>query len=107
MSVLEALTVRDLTELLDDVCRHHHVTRDEICGRTRTRMVCNARHDLWRRLYHHDSFGFSYVEIGRMFGRHHTTVLHGIRSWEAQSFGVGGAFPSRAPMSVASSSAKM
>jgi len=80
MSVLQALADRDLLPLLDDVCRRHHVTRDEICGRARTRTITTARQDLWWHLRHHETLFFSYVEIGRLFERSHTTVLLGIRA---------------------------
>lgn len=82
--ILFALFERDLLGLLDAVCRAHHVTRAEVCSRNRSRSVANARHDLWWRLRNDGSLSFSYVEIGRLFARNHTTVLHGVRAWEAQ-----------------------
>ncbi len=82
MNVLAALTERDLVEVLDQVCRIHHVTRAEICGRSRSRTVSFARHDLWWRLRNHATLSFSYIELGRLFDRNHTTVLHGVRAWE-------------------------
>ncbi|MBX3228038.1 MAG: hypothetical protein KIT84_27565 [Labilithrix sp.] len=85
MSVLQALIDRDLTELLDDVCRRHHVTRDDVCGRGRTRAVSAARQELWWRLRNHPTTAFSYLEIGRLFDRNHTTVLFGVRAWEARA----------------------
>ncbi|MFO0739154.1 MAG: helix-turn-helix domain-containing protein [Labilithrix sp.] len=84
VTVISALAERDLLGLLDRVCREHHVTRAEVCSRNRSRSVANARHDLWWRLRHLHSLAFSYVEIGRLFERNHTTVLHGVRAWEAQ-----------------------
>lgn len=79
-AVLDSLTLRDLTELLDDVCRHRAVTRHEVCGRTRTKAVARARHELWWRLRHQPEACFSFEEIGRIFCRHHATVLHGVRA---------------------------
>lgn len=81
VTVIAALSERDLLGLLDDVCRAHHVTRSDVCSRNRSRAVANARHEVWWRLR---SLAFSYVEIGRLFDRNHTTVLHGVRAWEAQ-----------------------
>ena len=85
-AVLAALTERGLVDLLDEVCRTHHVTRDEITGRSRSRSVSFARQDLWWRL--REAHGYSYVELGRLFARNHTTVLHGTRRWESQMLAV-------------------
>ena len=85
IAVLHALKERGLLFLLDEICRQHHVSREEITGRNRTRSVSLARHDLWQRLR---ELGFSYVEIGRLFERNHTTVLHGVRAWETQMLAV-------------------
>ncbi len=80
--ILEALQVRDLVQYLDVICQRHHVTREEVCGRGRTRVVALARHELWWELRHHGTLAFSYEEIGRLFGRNHTTVLHGVRAFQ-------------------------
>jgi chromosomal replication initiation ATPase DnaA len=77
--ILDALVERDLVELLDTVCAGRGVTRDEICGRVRTRTVARARQELWWRL--RAGRAFSYEEIGRLFQRNHSTVLHGIRAY--------------------------
>jgi len=77
-TVLESLGVRHLLELLDEICRHRAVTRDEVCGRTRTKAVACARHELWWRLRNDPKVRFSFEEIGRLFRRHHATVIHGV-----------------------------
>ena len=82
MNVLTALTERGLLGRLDEVCRLHHVTRAEVCSRSRSRAVSNARQDLWWRLRHDVTLRFSYMEIGRLFARNHTTVMHGVRAFE-------------------------
>lgn len=58
------------------------MTRAEVCGRGRTRKVSAARQELWWRLRHDEAMTFSYVEIGRLFERNHTTVMLGVRAWE-------------------------
>jgi chromosomal replication initiation ATPase DnaA len=78
--VMKGLDVRDLLGLVDDVCRRRAVTRQEICGRTRTKAIALARHELWWRLRHDPETCFSYQEIGRLFARHHVTILHGVRA---------------------------
>ncbi len=77
--IVNALVERDLVDLLDRVCAGRGVTRDEVCGRGRTRTVALARHELWWHL--RAARDFSYEEIGRLFERNHSTVLHGIRAY--------------------------
>jgi chromosomal replication initiation ATPase DnaA len=78
--IIEALDVRDLLCLVDEICKRRGVTRLQVCGRARTQAVARARHELWWRLRHDLHAHFSYEEIGRLFGRHHVTVLHGVRA---------------------------
>lgn len=78
--ILEALAARDLIGLLDTVCQARGVTREEVCGRRRTKNVASARQELWWHLRR--SPGMSYGEIGLLFGRNHTTVMAGIRAFE-------------------------
>ncbi len=79
-TVLDSLCLRDLTELLDEVCRRRAATRHEVCGPTRTKAVAGARRELWWRLRHPPEACFSFQEIGRIFRRHHATVIHGVRA---------------------------
>ena len=78
--ILDALESRDLLALLDTVCHARGVTREELCGRRRTKNVASARQELWWHLRR--SPGMSYAEIGRLFGRNHTTVMAGVRAFE-------------------------
>jgi chromosomal replication initiation ATPase DnaA len=78
--ILGSLAERDLVELLDQVCRRRAVTRDEVCGEARTKAVVRARHEVWWLLRNHPEVSFSFQEIGRLFGRDHATVLHGVRA---------------------------
>jgi chromosomal replication initiation ATPase DnaA len=66
--------------LLDEVCRRRAVTREEVCGRARTKAVAHARHEVWWHLRHHPNVSFSFKEIGRLFRRDHATVIHGVRA---------------------------
>lgn len=84
-SILESLNIRDLVGLLDEICRRRAVTRDEVCGRTRTNAVARARHELWWRLRNHPDISLSFEEIGRLFRRNHATVIHGVRAHERRS----------------------
>ena len=59
-------------------CDYFHITRDELCGTSRSRMLVNARQIamyLCRELT-----DLSLPQIGREFGgRDHTTVMHAER----------------------------
>lgn len=81
-TIVDALGTRDLLGLLDLVCRSRRVTRDEVCGRRRTQAIASARHELWWHLRNQAGLGLSYHEIGRLFDRHHSTVLNGVRAFQ-------------------------
>ncbi len=89
-SIIDALNARDLLGYVDAICRLRNVTREEICGRGRTKAISAARHELWWHLRHHPSFKFSYDELGRLFDRNHSTVLQGVR---AHQRGIRGRLP--------------
>ncbi len=77
-AIVAALSVRGLLHLADRVCVLRGVTRDELCGRARTRAVAAARQELWWLIRNHPERSYSFPEIARIVGRDHTTVLHGI-----------------------------
>jgi len=81
-AIVDKLAARDLLAVVDDVCRARRITREELCGRGRTKAVATARRELWWRLRHHPDLSFSYAEIGRLFGRDHATVISGVRAHE-------------------------
>jgi chromosomal replication initiation ATPase DnaA len=83
-SVLASLELRDLVDLLDEICRRRAVTRDEVCGRARTKAISQARHEVWWRLRHPEA-SFSFEEIGRLFRRNHATVIHGVRAHQRRA----------------------
>ena len=69
-------------ELAVLIAASHLCTVNAIFGPGREKRVSRARQDLWRELR---AAGWAYEEIGRLFGRDHTTVLHGVRSAEARA----------------------
>lgn len=77
MNLIDRLAERDMLELVDAVCRKHHVTRAEVCGKLRTPHVCRARFEIWLRLA--EDHGWSSVTIGVLWDRDHSTVLSGIK----------------------------
>jgi chromosomal replication initiation ATPase DnaA len=80
--ILHELSIRGLLELADAVCSRRGVTRDELCGRGRSRAVAAARHELWWLIRHHPERCYSYWEIGRIVSRDHATVLHGVAAYQ-------------------------
>jgi len=64
-------------DILRDVCKSQGVTRDEIFSRNRNKKLVMARAVIYDRI--RKELGWSYPRIGKIFGRDHTTVLHGIR----------------------------
>lgn len=62
--------------LADAIAARTDLARADILGRTRTALLVAARHqlfaDLWRE-------GYGIAEIGRILGRDHTTIAHGLR----------------------------
>jgi chromosomal replication initiation ATPase DnaA len=77
-AVVRDLDARDLLSVVDDVCRRRGVPRNDLCGRTRTQSVSHARQEIWWRLRHDPERHYSLLEIARLFGRDHATVLAGV-----------------------------
>ena len=75
------LAERGLLPILDEACQRGHVTREEILGKSRARHIVKARQELWWLLRRHEN-SFSLHEIGKLFLRHHTSVLAGVRAHE-------------------------
>ena len=76
--MIHDLDARDLLALVDEVCRHRGVPRDLLAGRTRTQSVSRAPQEVWWRMRHHPERHYSLLEIARLFGRDHATIVAGI-----------------------------
>ena len=88
-SVLDDLDARDLLSLVDGICHRRGVPRDELCGRSRAHSVSRARHEVWWLLRNDPERFYSLLEIARLFGRDHATVLAGIAAHERRRLGAG------------------
>lgn len=77
-AIIAALSVRGLLDLVDSVCASRRVTRQDLCGRDRSRALSAARQQLWWLICNHPERRYSPQEIARIVGRHRTTVLFGI-----------------------------
>lgn len=73
-------------ELVDRSASRWGVDTATIYGKRRYRAAAFARQHAWR-LIREDPITrhYSLTDIGRMFGRDHTTVLHGIRNDRARN----------------------
>jgi chromosomal replication initiation ATPase DnaA len=75
--VSDCLEERGLLDLAHAICDRHHVTIDELLGRSRMSHIIAARFQLWFYLYMQKRM--STKGIGKIFGVDHSSVLHGIK----------------------------
>lgn len=76
------LHARGLLPLVQEIAAHFGVVVAEIVGEQRCASVVAARHytmAVLRRKY-----GFSYPQLGRIFGRDHTSCMHAVRKVMAE-----------------------
>ncbi len=59
-----------------DAAAVYGTTADRVLGKSQRAADVAARRTVWRKL---QADGFSLTQIGRWTGRHHTTVLFGLR----------------------------
>lgn len=67
--------------IVGEVCEKHGVTAGDVLKANRARALAMVRFEIYGRL--HDELGVSLPQIGRLFARDHTSVLHGVRRWRA------------------------
>ena len=84
-------TDRVMGEAIDRIARQvaadYGVTVEALRGRSRKSKIVRARQDLmWRARYQPSVSGAvrSHLRIGRYLGRHHTTIMDGIRRHEGR-----------------------
>lgn len=70
-------------EILRQVATNYGVTPGELTGRETRRAVSNARHAAYFEVKRLRPW-LSLPALGRIFGRDHTTILHGIRAHKAR-----------------------
>lgn len=78
------LAKRGLLDVLVEAAVGNHVTVEEILGRGRSRTVAAARREVWSVLGL-EPYELSLHETARLFGVHHTTVLHARKSDDARA----------------------
>jgi chromosomal replication initiation ATPase DnaA len=68
---------RRWTDIVSQVCKEHHVKRDELLSPCRSENLLEARADLY--WYARRDTNLSLADIGRRTGgRDHSTVIHGL-----------------------------
>lgn len=76
--VIDDLRLRDLLQLVEEVAKRRGVLVEHLCGMERTLSISRARQEAWWHLRHHPERSYSFFEIARLFGRHHTTIMAGV-----------------------------
>lgn len=66
-------------EILNEVAEKHDVCPREMLSASKADPVAVARFECWFRM--REETAYSLAQIGRFFGRDHTTVFHGLRRW--------------------------
>ena len=66
-----------IIEIINSILRTFQITRDELVGKRRTRRLVRARHYTCYML--RKQTNLSYTEIGRIFNRHHSSIIHGVQ----------------------------
>lgn len=66
-------------EIVNEVAEKHDVCPREILGQTKTDPITRARFECWYRIKNETRY--SYPQIGRFFGKDHSTVVHGAARW--------------------------
>lgn len=77
-AVVDDLRRRDLLALVQEIAMRRGVLVDHVCGSSRTSNVSRARQEAWWHMRHHPERYYSLIDIARLFGRHHTTVMAGV-----------------------------
>ena len=67
-------------DIIERVLSKHSVDMVEVMGRSRERIVADARHEIW--YFMKKLGGLSYPQIGKMFNRDHTTIMNGVNKHE-------------------------
>jgi len=71
------LETRELLGEAIAIALRHHCTFHDVAGRGRGKLVVRARHAIWAWLR---GLGFSYTEVGFLWGVEHSTVMAAIRA---------------------------
>ena len=74
-----------IVAIVKQVADEHGFTVDQLCGPSPRHDLARARFDAWHRIRTEVRFRGtqpSLPQIGKWFGRDHTSILHGLRRYE-------------------------
>jgi chromosomal replication initiation ATPase DnaA len=81
LQLWRALSERGFGDHVRQICKAHHVRTIDILSGSRVRSAVAARRQAYFEFRR--DYSLSYEEVGALFGRDHTTVMSGIRKYEA------------------------
>jgi chromosomal replication initiation ATPase DnaA len=70
------LRTANVWQLIESICAAYKVSPFAVTSRNRRKRVSEARQEIWRIL---KADGMSYPELGELFNRDHTTIVHGVQ----------------------------
>ncbi len=74
-----------IRDIIAEVADEFQLFPSDIVSHKRRSKIVSARHKaMWRARQETDA---SYLKLARIFKRDHTTVIHGVRCWEARQDG--------------------
>ena len=88
--IIAHLSVLDLLEVAEDICRTHGVRLSDVMQKDRHKSIVAARFAIWYAMRKHPDRCYSFPDIGRIWGADHTTIMHGVAMHEQRT---GGALP--------------
>jgi chromosomal replication initiation ATPase DnaA len=71
------------TDIKEEVCKKHGVTKEEFDGHARYDKFINARQEAWWRAKQETDLSYTLIGM-RSGGKHHTTILHGVQRYAAK-----------------------
>lgn len=71
-------------DVIEAVCEAFDVDREEVYSKSRTTRIVEARGVIW--YVCRQVTMYSYPELGREFGRDHSTIIHGVTKVEARMY---------------------
>ena len=74
-------SIQNAKRMAHCVAAKHHITPEDIFGKSRKLEIVGARKELYWWLVR--KFGMSYPMVGQILNRDHTSVLSGVRDYEA------------------------
>ena len=79
MLILQGCQRERVRQIVLPILRKHYMTWRQLVGQSRTRPHILLRREAWFALI---SNGYGFAETGRLCGRDHTTILHGVKQWK-------------------------